>query len=222
MLVLQGCLRRPTVIKDLSSVASLAEARSHAVSVGSVSHSFRLLPVGPWILSDSAVLEMLTEWRAAGSQGFFSHFPPSVAGMTEFLRQRYVDTETAVLFIVEDRSGVMLGHLGLKGIRAREAEVDNVLSGRVRPGRGPMEPALRTVMAWARRSLGVERLTLEVRSDNQRALSLYARCGFTVVHSSHLRQTQVDQLTTYHDCAPAESDVSFSRLRMCWTDPSTP
>jgi RimJ/RimL family protein N-acetyltransferase len=75
------------------------------------------------------------------------------------------------------------GHIGLFkfNYNKRRCEIDNIVRGIENIHPGAMETSIRTMMKWARESLGVVDLYLKVFSDNERALHLYKKLGFVEV-----------------------------------------
>lgn len=98
--------------------------------------------------------------------------------------QRYLDKPDDLVFIVE---GVQAGaRIGQAAIYAIDTEAGNAEIGRfvVAPefkGKGLMRQAISALMDFARDSLGLAAVYLEVRVTNEHARRLYERLGFVEV-----------------------------------------
>ncbi|MEF2967586.1 ribosomal protein S18-alanine N-acetyltransferase [Paenibacillus sp. M1] len=79
-------------------------------------------------------------------------------------------------YIVMDVDGKPVGYAGMWTI-VDEAHITNIAVRTAYRGRHLGEKLLREMMRWAR-ELEMERMTLEVRSSNMVAQSLYAKLGF--------------------------------------------
>ena len=96
---------------------------------------------------------------------------------------KYLERDDDFLFLIEetDRLRKPIGQVGLYGInwRERTAEYGRILIGEpdARGERFAGE-ATTTLLAFAFREWGLREISLEVLSNNERAICVYRRCGF--------------------------------------------
>ncbi len=83
-----------------------------------------------------------------------------------------------ILFMVDLLDGKTIGHVGLGFIQwdSGYAEADAIVRGLPAP-KGLMTKALRSLLSWARTSLGLANIWVRVRSDNP-AIEFYRKVGF--------------------------------------------
>lgn len=200
-------------IRNLTSYQTIYQAREHSIPVNG-STGARLVPVGAWVLTQSHIIEAMSRWRAAARDMYFARFPESVDSMREYLTSSSIETETAILFIIEHENGELLGHLGLKDIAHLSAEVDSVM-------RNPdvritriMELALRTLINWSEEALGLTKLSLQVISYNTRALALYREVGFAIVDERPLFRTINQDRVRHQQVSASEANVDYTAVVM--------
>lgn len=98
----------------------------------------------------------------------------------EFAFLRANPTDSSIVFVIVPRDGAeAVGFVGLHAIHPenRHAELGIGISGAEHRGRGLGEEAIRLVLAYAFRELGLHRVYLWVKDFNP-SKSLYARLGF--------------------------------------------
>lgn len=119
-----------------------------------------------------------TAWRNASPTCFFTEFTATVDRTRRWLTSVIENSPLKILFLVELKGGVMIGHLGLDYVPEREAfELGSILKGERAP-KGCMTLALRGLCHWAFNVYPVLHIFLRSFADNARALTLYKRCGF--------------------------------------------
>jgi RimJ/RimL family protein N-acetyltransferase len=103
-----------------------------------------------------------------------------------------------VLFFVSDSNGNKVGHVGLFRFNYEEGfcEIDNIVRGSDQ-WKGAIEAGCSAMMTWAFETLGLNRLYLRVVSDNERAIRLYERLGFTEVQRVPLRKVTAGDTTSW-------------------------
>lgn len=138
-----------------------------------------LLPVCELHADDARLIADLARWRKAHQNAFPSQFRVTEEGTARWLRAALLDVPDRILFLVCDRHGHPVGHLGFAGARAgdRALEVDNVVRGE-RGQPGLMSAALRRLIEWGTRDLGAAEIHLRVFEDNAHAVAFYRELGF--------------------------------------------
>ncbi len=113
---------------------------------------------------------------------------------------------TQVTLAVVDAAdhGPLRGSVGLHAIdrEQRAAEVGYLLAAPAR-GRGRATRAVALIVAWAFRTLALERIELRAMAENASSRTVAARAGFHPVQAPFLHRPELDHLP----------DVFFARLR---------
>lgn len=97
----------------------------------------------------------------------------------------YLLKENDYTFVIEYR-GIPVGQIALYNFDAenRSAEIGRIVIGNSEfAGRGLAREAVDALLHLGRNFFGLQTIHLEVRSDNDRAIALYNRCGFVVTHA---------------------------------------
>lgn len=142
-------------------------------------------------LYDDRLIRLLAQWRDHAQDFFPSQFAVTFEGTKLWLENQVIKNFDRILFLVSSaRNNMPVGHLGLYRFdwKEKSCEIDNVIRGRDDLLPGIMTPATIQVGKWARKKLGVKILYLKVLADNQRAISLYERCGYKGVKRIPLRK----------------------------------
>lgn len=142
-------------------------------------------------LYDDRLIRLLAQWRDHAQEFFPSQFAVTFEGTKLWMENQVIKNFDRILFLVSSaRNNTPVGHLGLYRFNWKEksCEIDNVIRGRDDLLPGIMTPATMQVGKWARKTLGIKILYLRVLADNQRAISLYERCGYHGVHKIPLRK----------------------------------
>lgn len=143
------------------------------------SNSFSLLFVTYETLQHSEIIQLFSVWRKKHEDWFQAQFPIDDERTKSWLEKRVLDVPDRLLFIVKIKD-TYVGHVGL--FRYEETtqtlDIDNIVRGE-EGFKGLMQAALQVMMHWAIKELGIKTFTLQTTSDNQKALALYKRLGFT-------------------------------------------
>jgi perosamine synthetase len=139
-----------------------------------------LVPVCELHAADDRLISTLASWRAENSSAFATRFPVTSEGTRKWLRSQVLDADDRILFLVHDREGRPIGHVGLTNTlnEPRSMEIDNVLRGEPSEP-GLMSDALEALCRWAEDTFQPSRLYLRVLSDNEHAIDFYRRLGWT-------------------------------------------
>ena len=107
--------------------------------------------------------------------------PQSMADTSDFLdHAMHAGTNGAFFVIANPEDESYLGQVDLISInwRLRSAELAIVMGAEARRGKGLGTQALGLMLRYAFLTLGLERVELEVATENQRAIRCYEKAGF--------------------------------------------
>jgi hypothetical protein len=137
----------------------------------------RPVPTRPHLLN-AADVRNLTEWRNKFVQSFLSEFEATTAQTSRWLTDVAGPSDTKILFMADHLDGRTFGYMGLAYIDWEKTygEADAIVRGGDAPP-GTMSAGLRSLLRWARGSLGLRNLAVRVLSDNP-ALEFYRKFGF--------------------------------------------
>lgn len=140
-------------------------------------------------LIQPADVAVLTEWRNKYVTSFLTEFAATAEQTTRWLTQMVGPDDTRILFMVDDPSGQTIGYMGLAFIdwERHYVEADAIVRGRPAPP-GTMMACLKTLLGWAKTTLGLPHVHVRVRSDNP-AVEFYRKLGFTEERRVPLRKT---------------------------------
>jgi len=183
-----------------------------------------LAPVCELHATDRRLITKLAQWRRTHATAFPTQFPVTLEGTASWLRSKLLDVEDRLLFLILDRLGEAIGHLGLANTinDARAVEIDNVVRGVAGVHPGIMSAAMRTLLEWTEQSLAPQCIFLRVLDDNVRAIDFYRRLHFAVSERIPLRRHQENDCVTYVPLpadAPQKPDKHF--VRMVYEPPAT-
>ena len=126
----------------------------------------------------AADVAALTAWRNRFAAAFLTEFEATEARTRAWLTGPVAANDGKVLFMADTAAGSPFGSLGVAAIVWEDGRgvADAVVRG-TGDSPGAMGPALRTLLGWARGSLGLRDLWVRVLSDNP-ALRFYRGLGF--------------------------------------------
>ena len=198
----------------MKAAATLEElvARSVPLAAG----AGMLVPVCELHAGDERLIGALARWREENAFAFPTQFPVTQAGTATWLRHGLLDVPDRILFLVQDRFGHTVGHLGFASASStdRSLEVDNVVRGEQGAQPGLMGAALEGLLAWAQDCFRPARIHLRVFADNAHAIGFYRRLGFRDGARTPLRRELDGETVRYVPAAGAPADRWF--LGMEW------
>jgi perosamine synthetase len=200
-----GFLKQTTSLDDLFAKSiPLANGQGH------------LLPICELHSSDTALVATLSRWRSENASAFPSQFPVTDTGTATWLRTRLLDVPDRLLFLVVDRFGRPVGHLGYANcLNDRgEMEVDNVVRGERDLEPGIMGNAMSALLAWAEDVIGPSSIVLRVFEDNDHAIAFYHRHGFKDGTRIPLAKRVSGASVVYEEIGDAETQADRHFLRM--------
>lgn len=174
-----------------------------------------LLPVCELHTHDEPLLRELTRWRDENAFAYPTQFKPTLESTRNWLRQRLLDVPDRILFLVTDRTGRPLGHLGYASCLndTGTMEIDNVVRGVKEAGPGLFAAAMTAALEWARTMFGPEEIDLRVFEDNDHAVTFYRKLGFRNDTLIPLRREEKPGMISYVPAGPGQrSERNFLRM----------
>jgi perosamine synthetase len=199
----------------LKQIAALDKAQ--AVSLSLPRSGGYLLPVCELHLDDGPLISTFSAWRRENTFAFPSQFPVTDEGTQSWLSERLLKVPDRLLFLVLDKHGYPVGHLGFANcLNDRcEMEIDNVVRGVKTAPRGIMTEAMQVLLNWAEETIGARGFYLRVFEDNTHAIEFYRALGFKDAGKIPLRRHVQGEVTTYSTRTPedrAAADKTFLRM----------
>jgi perosamine synthetase len=200
-----GFMKAATTLEELA-------ARSVPLAGG----AGMLVPVCELHAQDERLIRTLARWREESAFAFPTQFPVTHAGTATWLRRGLLDVPDRILFLVQDRFGHTVGHLGFASAFSadRSLEVDNVVRGEQGAQPGLMGAALEGLLAWGEDCFRPARIHLRVFADNAHAIGFYRRLGFRDGDRTPLRRELDGETVRYVPADEAPADRWF--LGMEW------
>lgn len=138
-----------------------------------------LVPVGRLHEGDAGLVAKLSAWRRSAEHAFPTRFEVTDEGTATWLSTQVIGRADRMLFLVTDRRGAEVGHVGLvMGEVGRALELDNIVRGRQGVELGIMGESCRALISWAEETLWPDEISLRVLTSNASALRFYEQLGF--------------------------------------------
>jgi perosamine synthetase len=174
-----------------------------------------LLPTCDLHVDDEALLADLTRWRNENVSAYPSQFTATSMSTRAWLRDRVLGVPDRMLFLVVNKFGRTIGHLGFASAINDDCslEMDNIVRG-VKTGEpGIMSAAMNTLIDWAEEKLGPQEIYLRVFEDNKHAIGFYEKLGFVRDRILPLTKHQDGPNVNYKPTTPGEkADTHFVRM----------
>jgi len=164
----------------------------------------RLEPVTWADLDNADSIALFAEWRAAAPHAFPAVFPVTLDGTKRWLQKGVLETPDRLLFWLVTNGRQKIGHMGLFrfNFAERHVEVDNIVRGVHQQLPGVMHAGLTTLINWTFAEFQTAEVRLTVFADNDRALRLYDRLGFTELNREPLRKEVEGPVTRWVSAEP--------------------
>lgn len=159
---------------------------------------FRPLSVSS--LNNQEEINSLAIWRQKHNWWFPAQFKVTIEGTKKWVENQVIQNPDRLLFMLEDPSGKIIGHLGLYrfNFSERSCEVDNIIRGEdLIPG--VMTEALKTLIVWSTLTLKIKKFYLKVYADNERAIALYKRCGFKKLKKIPMKKIVENEVVSWEE-----------------------
>lgn len=167
-----------------------------------------LVPVCELHATDDGLIAKLAKWRAENAFAYPTQFPVTIPGTASWLRSKLLDVEGRILFLILDRHGNPIGHLGFaNAINDKgELEIDNVVRGVKDVQPGIMSSAMRALLNWAEEIIRPRIIYLKVLQDNYRGIKFYRKLGFKDDQLVPLRRHEEGERVEYRPLAEDDHD----------------
>ena len=135
------------------------------------------------------IARLLAKWRKKHQSWFQAQFKVTTKGTKIWLEKKVIETPDRLLFLINIGND-FIGHMGFFRFNFKNysCEIDNVVRGE--PGYpGIVQNGLKYLMKWGKKNLFIKNYTLETTSDNQKAINLYSKLGFSEFKRIPLIQT---------------------------------
>jgi perosamine synthetase len=208
---------------SLKAIRAYDEAVARSLRIG---EGFGyLVPVCKLHAEDEYLIGLLTAWRERNQAVFPTRFPTSVDRTRRWLRDRVLDADDRVMFLVLDRHGHLVGHLGFAdALNDRfTIKADNMIRGTPWGGRGLMRAAMATEILWAQGVLGARVVQAPILADNGRTIRFFEDLGFRHTRDIPLRRRRVGDhvvLTPVDDGDDAPGDSAWALHELIDAPPS--
>jgi perosamine synthetase len=174
-----------------------------------------LLPMCDLHLDDEALILDLTSWRNADVRAYPSQFVATPESTRAWMRERVLAAPERMLFLVVNRVGQRVGHLGFANALNDECslEMDNIVRGMKAGDPGIMTRAMVTLLDWAEEKLGPREIYLRVFENNAHAIAFYKKLGFVRDRLLPLTRRLHGMKINYEpSAAGAQPDTHFLRM----------
>lgn len=170
----------------------------------------KLVPVGKWILQDTAKIELIQQWRQKHMKMFLAQFENSFEKTYDYLKNLSIDQDNRIFFLIYDSNDQFIGHMGLSNIDDDNAELDNFIR-----GIGGGEPRLvyfaeLAMVHWAFFCLKVKKCNLRLLSYNWLVIEIHKEIGFVVTNKLPLKKTVSGLNINHFPVDSTDSNVNYT------------
>jgi len=179
-----------------------------------------LLPICRLQCGDENLIKTLACWRGDNLDAYPTRFPVTIEGTEKWLSGKLLDVPDRILFLVKDRYGNDVGHLGFANCVNDDGmmEVDNVVRGVKDTAPGIMRDAMLSILQWARTTLWPEGFYLRVLASNTHAIGFYEDLGFRETNRTALRMKVTGDVAFFDAVGTDDEqppDDFFVRMQLC-------
>jgi RimJ/RimL family protein N-acetyltransferase len=156
-------------------------------------HKGYLMSVSELHADDVDMITMLAKWRSEATT-FHDGFKVTFDGTKNWLRKLLLDIPDRILFLVLNRYGKPIGHLGFANAMNDQGlmEVDNVIRGVHGAEPGLMSLSIQALLRWAVQTISPQGFHLKTLEDNVHAIGFYDKLGFKFSGKLPLRRVEKD------------------------------
>ena len=196
--------------------SSLAAARALALPVLRADgvRLGQLVPVGPWVFELPGLVADISAWRQRAMRMFLTQFTATPENTADYLRRLSIGQPDRLLFLIDDGQGRWVGHVGLSGIGAHGAELDNLMRG-VEGGDPQLIPCAEAgLLRWAFSQLGLAEVDVRLVSYNWLVATLHEDIGFETSAQQPLFKRLQDGVVTHEECTASQANVRYTCTHM--------
>lgn len=181
-----------------------------------------LLPVCQLHLSDEELIQKLSDWRDENNFAYPTQFKVTFEGTKNWLKDKLLDIDGRILFLVYDQNNTLIGHMGFNNCSNDQAymEIDNVVRGVNQQAPGLMTDGMKALLDWAQRELHPELIYLRVFKDNEHAVKFYKRLDFVEFEEIPLCKKVKGEMTSYVPIEDGHQETDKVFLKMILKDQS--
>lgn len=205
----------------IKKIISIVKKQKASLSFQHNENIYYLNPINEESLNEELV-EYMKHLRENAQIWFPSQFNITAKSTLNWLKDKVIDCDSKLLYIIEDTDNKRLGHLGLNFIDFEEkiCELDNVIKGSTNAPKGIMQKAIGTLISYAKIHFELQNLYLRVFSDNERAIRLYERLGFEeIIRIPMTQRVELDTSTWFEsNNVYLESKRYFVTMKKNWSD----
>jgi perosamine synthetase len=176
-----------------------------------------LIPISHFHLKDELLIADLTDWRNRNVTAYPTQFTATVQTTRKWLLEGVLKNEGRILFLVVDKFGSCLGHIGFNNCLSEDLsfEIDNVVRGR-QGVPGLFSSAMTRLCDWAESNFPLDKLHLRVMGDNFKAIRFYEKLGWQVIREIPLKRVISAERTDFIEISSDGLSDSYdaSMLRM--------
>lgn len=138
------------------------------------SDSISFVPVSESLADDYLV--MVNDYenvnRYIGGKNKSYTFEQEIAWVRKQLKEK-----AAVFSMIEKNSGAFIGNIEFMNLTGSEGELGIAITAKMQ-NKGYGSEAIRAFIEYGMSHMGLKRIVLRVRPDNERAIRVYEKCGF--------------------------------------------
>ena len=143
-------------------------------------------------LSDETI-SLLTSWRSKFWDGFDTKFHVTQEGTFAWIKEKILSNPDRTLFILY-YNNQKIGHVGLSMYNEKENSVyfTDIMRGERGFAPGLMEIVFNRFVEWIQNELKISAIRLRVFQDDDKAISLYKKCGLEKIDSIPMKKQLTD------------------------------
>ena len=166
-----------SVFADLKSSESYDELILNSIKLEN--GNGYLICVSKFHLNDKNIIEIFAKWRKE-AKTFHNKFDVTFESTQKWLKNLLLDIPDRILFIVLNRYGHPIGHMGFANSINSDKfmELDNVVRGVKMVEPGIMSIATKALLNWAAFEFCPDSFHLRTLDNNDHALRFYSKLGF--------------------------------------------
>ncbi len=199
------------------TIMALKENPFHSVSLANKynDQDFYLNLITRDCIEHDDIVSLLSRWRKENEFWFQAIFPVSDAGTKIWLKNKVIDEQDRLLFLITINNRY-IGHVGLWkfDFANQSCEIDNIVRGESEYA-GIMYPSIVLLQNWARTTLAIKDFYLHTLVENRQAVKLYEKLGYEVIKTDPLiRTVNGDRIEWISPPADYAGDIERHEVQM--------